>query len=84
MDLRRFASASYVARVLLKPRLKPIPDFFRNRLPLFLGKFGAIRPNLIRSGASALVHEIVPRRCAACNPSMLAAGLTPRMSFVAT
>jgi hypothetical protein len=68
---------------LVKPGLKPVSGLFgRNRLPLFLGEFGAIRQSLVCIGAAA-VHEMAPRRCAACNPSMLAAGMTCWMCFVA-
>jgi hypothetical protein len=31
-----------------------------------------------------LVHEMAPRRCAACNPSTRVAGMTSMMSSVAT
>ena len=71
--------------MLIKPGLKSISGLFsRNPLPLFLGEFGAIRQSLISRRAAALVHEIATPRRAACDPSVLVAGVTPMMSSVAT
>ena len=71
---------------LLKPGLKPVSGLFgRSLLPLLLVEFGAIRQSLISRRAAALVHEIAtPRRRAACDPSVLVAGVTPMMSSMAT
>jgi hypothetical protein len=71
--------------MLLKPGLKPVSGLFsRNRLPLLLVEFGTIRQSLISRGAAVLVHEMVTCRCAACNPSMLVAGMTSMVSSLAT
>jgi hypothetical protein len=71
--------------MLLKPGLKPVPDLFGwNRLPLLLAELGAIPRILINRGTTILVHEMAPRRGAACNPSMPVAGMTSMMSSVAT
>jgi hypothetical protein len=70
--------------MLIKPGLKSISGLFsRNPLPLFLGEFGAIRQSLINRGAAALVHEMATIRRAACDPSMLIAGMTSMMSSLA-
>ncbi len=54
--------------MLLKPGLKPVLGLFGwNRLQLLLAELGAIRQSLISRGTRILVHEMAPRRCAACN-----------------
>jgi hypothetical protein len=71
--------------MLLKPGLKPVLSLFAwNRLPLLLAELGAILRNLISRGTKILIREVIPRRCARCNPSMLVAGMTTMMSSVAT
>ena len=69
--------------MLLKPGLKPILGFFSwNSLPL--AELGAIRQSLISRGTRMLVYEMVPRRCAACNPPMPVADTPFMMPSVAT
>jgi len=68
--------------MLLKPGLKSVSGPFNwVRLPLRLAEFGAIRQILMSRRAAVLVHEIARR--AASTESMLAVGITSRMSFVA-
>jgi len=71
--------------ILLKPGLKPALGLFSwNRLPLLLAELQAILRNLINRGTRILIREVMPRRCAACNPSTRVARMTSMMSSVAT
>ena len=70
--------------ILLKPGLKPALGLFSwNRLPLLLAELETILRNLISRGTRILIREVMPRRCAACNPSTRVAR-TSMMSSVAT
>ena len=69
--------------MLLKPGLKPVLGRFSwNRLPF--AELKAIRQSLISRGTRILIREVMPRRCAPCNPSMRVAGMTSMMPSVAT
>src|SRR5262249_31851360 len=78
---QRARELTHLGVMLIKPGLKPVSGLFsRNLLPLLLAKFGAICQSLLSRGAAALVHEIATLRRAACDPPMIAAGMTSRMS----
>ena len=84
MQDRRARELTNLGVMLIKSGLKPVSGLFgRNLLPLLLAEFGAIRQSLIGKGAAALFHGIAILRRAACDPSMLTAGMNPMMTSLA-